>query len=132
MSEYTQIHLQGRGMCQRGVRYRVLTVDQIEHNERQIATELSKESSMMEYRAKVARLGLEEMIIAVSDPVTPEKIMSASWKAVTGDSLSRDWSTLFNAKDTAVLKSIYANEHTVSQEELDLIMAGKQTVLVEE
>jgi hypothetical protein len=127
--EYQQIHLFGKGLSGRAVRYVTLNDEQVEHIELEAAREIGKEGTNLDMWARVQRMGMELMVKQVSDPCSREDLPKASWKAVTPAVLHGSWRTLFTNKDTKILKRAYDEEHEVTRSDLDAIMAGKVQVL---
>jgi hypothetical protein len=121
----TVIHLTGKGMSGRLVRYRVLTFPEVQHNETQVARGLTKDTTKAEYDAMLNDLGREQMVVAVSEPVTPEKRLEAKWRQVDPTTLTLEWNKLFTTRDTAALRMLYDREHTVTTSDIEAIMAGK-------
>jgi|ERR1019366_900676 hypothetical protein len=112
------------GFSGRGVRFRMLTADEAAHIKEQYAKEITPETTNVEYDAKVADAGLDKMILAYTEPVTPEKLPEAKWIVANYDTLSTSKATLFTAKDVDLLKTVYLMHHRVSTKELEDIMGG--------
>jgi hypothetical protein len=125
-----QIHLNRKGMSGRAVRCEGLTLKQIESAEASAASECNKESLQAEFNAKTVRYGLEFMVKEITDAGIHDPA-SAKWTPVNPTDLHMNWSKYFNPKDSALLKAIYAQEHGVSQEDLDAITLGKVEVLAD-
>jgi hypothetical protein len=129
MAEFTQIHLAGKGYSGRGVRYRVLPPDEIEHIEKVASGTLTKESTVYEFSSAVARMGIEQMVVEVTDPIEPGKQLNGQpWRKLSPEQAHNEWNKLFSTKDTQMLKRLYSREHAVTEEEVDRIMEGKVTV----
>ena len=139
MTERTQIHLgynpanpkapRISGYSGRAVRIVTLTPDQVDHNEKVAAEGLGKEATVYEFSNVATRLGLEQMVVEMTEPVSPEALSGEPWRKVTAKELNAEWSTLFTSKDTTMLKRIYAREHVVTEAEVDMIMSGKVLVV---
>lgn len=128
-----QIHLTGRaGYSGRAVRYRTLTAAQVERNEIEASKSVEKDSPAYVFVATVQKLGLEQMIVQVSEPVKPDKLGEAAWRDVSPEQLIGDgWKALFTVKDTEVLKRLYNDEYYVTKDEVDAILSGKVQVLAD-
>jgi hypothetical protein len=134
------IHLCARGCSRRAVRYRVLGPDMISHIESQVSHAIAEKATQYDFSHAVVTMALEQMILEISEPdVTsarykgqPEKPGDPApkpieFQTVGADLLHQVWKSYFNAKDTAILTRVYSQEHTVSSDELDEVMAGKVT-----
>ena len=124
-----QIHLKRPGMSGRAVRYEVLSTKEVEAAESAAARAVTKESTMGEYNNEVTRLEMQMMIKSMTEPVKEADLPTAKWLPTSAQDLDMQWSKYFNVKDTAALKRICTDEHTVSQSDIDAIMEGKVVVL---
>ena len=116
----------------RFVRYRLLATSEIEQNEAAAAASSEETTSAVEYNAKVEGFGLRQMVLAYSPPAKKGEVPpEAEWKTPAGNELQVQWPSIFNAKDTSILKGIYRTKHTALQKELDEILAGEASVLDE-
>ena len=118
-----QIHLNRKGMSQRAVRCEVLTFSQVDAAEKMAASDIKETTTNAEFNSQVVRIGMEMMIKSVSEPTKEPGV--AKWTDVTPAELHLNWGKYFNAKDSAMLRAIHAQEHTVTKEDLDAITSGK-------
>lgn len=121
---YEQITLK-RGTQVRGVRYKILAPTMVAHIEAECARKIDKNGTNLELNEAITMMAVEQMVVGVTDPVVPEKLAGAVWKALDPIALHDAWGKVFNAKETATLKRVYALEHSVSKDEIDEIMSGK-------
>jgi hypothetical protein len=127
-----QIHLSKKGMSQRGVRYEVLSMSDIDAADLAAGRECTKDSLQSEFLSKSQRYGMEMMVREVTEkPCTPEELQAAKWKPVNAEYLRDNWSKHFNLKDTIALKAIFRKEHSLTEDEVNEIM-GKQVELIAE
>jgi hypothetical protein len=126
-----QVHLSGKGLCGRAVRYETLDAEQIEQIEAATANALGKEVLFSEYRRKVAMEALGRMISSYTEPVAEKDLPAAKWLPRPPDGILRHWKELFGARDSAMLRQIYEREHSVSDADVEAIM-GKKVAVVED
>jgi hypothetical protein len=117
------IHLNRKGMSRRAVRIEPLTSTEIDENEKNEAANITETTKNAEFNAAVAALGMRRMIQAVSEPTNEPK--TAKFEDVSLAVLVQNWGKWFNAKDSALLRAIYLQEHTVTNEDLEAITSGK-------
>lgn len=125
-----QIHLNKKGCSGRGVRYRPLSISQMDKNELAAAKDLDEGFTQTEYSAKVLQFGLQDMIVSVTDPGL-KTLDGATWHKLDTQTLAVTWETYFTTRDTSILRRIYNTEHGCSQVEVEEIMSGKVQVLEE-
>jgi hypothetical protein len=124
------IHLTGKGMSGRLVKYKILPMPEIERIEQQIGREVTKGTSVLEYSRKLNDVGRKSMIVAVTEPMSPAERKATppaaiKWQLLDIATVEIEWNRLFTTKDTVVLRSVYDQEHSISPAELEDIMAGK-------
>jgi hypothetical protein len=119
-------------MSQRGVRYKILSMSDVEAADVAAGRECTPDSLQSEFQSKSERNGMEMMVIAVTDkPCKAEELQTATWKSVGPEYLHENWSKHFNLKDTIALKAIYRKEHSLTQKEVDEIMEKKVEMIDE-
>jgi hypothetical protein len=123
-----QIHLNKKGCSGRGVRYRILTAAQLEQNELAAVKTLDEGFTGVEYTLETGRLGLLDMVTHVTEAGL-KTLDAAKWMPLANGTLTTQWSTYFNTRDTMILKRVFQAEHGVSQAEVDDILSGKVEVL---
>ncbi len=130
MNEIFQVHLAGKGLCGRALRYQLLPVDQVESIKFELGVALGNDVSIAKYRRAVAVEAWGRMIHSFTDPVAPKEIAAAKWHARPSDGLARHWAELFGTKDTETLRRIFEKEHEADEADVDAIM-GKRIAVVE-
>jgi hypothetical protein len=125
-----QLHLNGKNMSGRGVRYRMLSDREVDRNEAEAARGAREGSVNGEIWSATKRLGLEQMVVAMTEPGQKD-LGGAVWRKTTPQELSEGWSGFFNAKDTAVLVEAYESKHEASKAELDAVMGKEVEVLAD-
>lgn len=136
MTETNRIHLTGPGYSGRAVGYRVLDIDELDEVERALGQEIrtmehADKMSVAEYQRLFMRIGLPKIVVEFTDPVTPEQFAAREglkWTAATPQMFDDEAGGLkrfFRAKDVALLRSLFLQEHDVNQREVDRILAGK-------
>jgi hypothetical protein len=113
----------------RFVVYRLLSTTEIEQNEAVAAAESKETTSAVEYNAKVEGFGVKMMVLEYSPVAKKGEIPAPDRWTKAGNELQLQWSSIFNAKDTAILKGIYRSKHVALKSELDEILAGEQQLL---
>jgi len=119
------------GMSNRVVRFRVLSADALHRISNEAATIAGKEATGRELYLLSRQHYLYSMVYEVSEPTDdPSKLdHKKDWKRVTSVDLmtpggALSWSTLFTAKDTAVLESEYAKYHEIPIFQIEML-SGK-------
>ena len=127
-----QIHLVGKGLTSRGVRCKVLSMQDVEAADKAAGALCTPESLQSEFQALSERFGMEMMVQEVTEkPCAEADLPTAKWKKVSAEHLNEHWKKYFGLKDTIALKSIYRKEHSLTQKEVDEIM-GKKVELADE
>lgn len=131
MSDERRIHLgigksgkKSEGYSGRAVRFRVLTTAEIDHIKALVAGEVTENTKLSQYNDMLAAVGVEQMVTGVSEPVTPETLGAAKFRAMTPEAMAADRRTLFTTKDFELLRKLYFREHHVSDAEVEDIMGG--------
>lgn len=112
------------GFSGRAVRFRMLSAIEAAHIKEQYAKDITAETTNVEFDANVSDAGVDKMILAYTDPVTPEKLPEAKWIATDADTTSSTKSAIFTAKDIDLMKTVYLMLHRVTSGELEDIMGG--------
>ena len=73
-------------------------------------------------------VGVEAMIVEVSEPVAADKRHEAKPRGISPPELAEKFSQLFTTRDAIVLRRIYAEENMVTEEEVLTIFSGKVPV----
>lgn len=147
-----RIHLHGDGFSGRGVQYRTLSPDEVDQVECLVAeSEAAKLGlSYARYNKLVSNEALPLMIVAMTEPVSPDPLpasgetapkgsahaqkstlATATWRPVTPEQIDTDHGGLkqfFTVKDIEVLRKIYTDAHVPGKLEVDKIIAGKVPV----
>jgi sensor c-di-GMP phosphodiesterase-like protein len=118
------------GYSNRAVRYRMLTVDQMNAASSEAAKLAGEQASEREIYQLMLMSSLYLMVLEVTDPTDEPLKEKTRWHKTNsvsfmtpGDPLS--WSVLFTAKDTALLQSMYRKWHQVPAIEVEML-AGKE------
>ncbi len=127
-----RIHLAGAGLSGRSVRYKVLSMPDVDAIEVSNIKAADKDASMWEIKQGIAMDGVRAMIQEVSEPHKPNQpAQDVQWRKVDAKTLMLEWAKLFTTKDTSVLRRLYDREHVVSEKEVDDLFAGKVSELAE-
>src|SRR5579862_8405131 len=109
-----QVHLSGKGCCGRGVRYRRLTVEEIETIELGVAEDLGKDVKMGAYWRQCEIECLQLSIQSFTEPVAPADLAKAKWQK-KGPMFASQMREIFAAKDLDLLRGIFRREHKASE-----------------
>jgi len=123
-----QVHLAGKGCCRRAVRYRHLTVEEIESIELSVADDLGKDVKMGVYWRQCELECLELSIQSFTEPVAPEDLAKAKWQK-KGPMFGTQMRQIVEAKDLDLLRGIFRREHKASEADLDAILEKKVAVV---
>lgn len=122
------------GFCGRLVRVRELTSDEVRAIENMAAKTLGKDATFMEIRNETLRLGVREMIVAVS-PKLPDPQRTDLHVLTEQEKLSPSgpwcFDKLFRSKDEAFLSKKYSDFHEVSKDDVEWLEGKASTVLKE-
>src|SRR6185312_8434929 len=119
--DYQLIHLKGKRCSGRAVRFVELDPDLKDELMLQAAKAVGKDSTVIELKRKEWKLGVLTIIKEVSvDPVKGDPNGGdVKWKKYTFDEIESAYSTLFTAKDHALLTATFRDFHEVTEEEID-------------
>lgn len=121
MSE--QMHLNGKGMSKRAVRYKELDPDQVGDNLVATAKLVGENATVLEFKKVEWRNGIKQMITEFSDPCDDQFAPDVKWRKVTPGMLD-NIGDYFKSKDVAVLEHVFRELHEATPAEVAAI-AGK-------
>ena len=153
-------HLNLPYMSGRVVRYRVLDPDEVELCQENGARSAGEEATPEKLRREQMKILLANMVVAYTDPnqepsripvlgkdskpkqpeelvidggrADLEKLKGVKWTTVDDPAkLQLFWKSVFNTKETQVLKMLYVERHDVNPVELQMILGKSQPVPAE-
>jgi hypothetical protein len=125
-----QVFLDGKNCSGRGVRFRDLDPTEVEQITIDAGKGLTTDASMLELRKTEWRLGSRRMITAVTEgkALKEADLPTAKWIDVNEQYLDAHYTSLFTAKDNALLTALYREYHEINEDELDAISKKVLTV----
>jgi hypothetical protein len=113
------------GCSGRAVRCRILAPADIRHIKHEALRASDETTKQLELEESIADMGVEQMIVAYTEPVTPEQLPGATWiPRKPGEDMHDKMDVLFTTKDRAILNHMYLSWHHINNKELEEIMGG--------
>lgn len=124
-----QIVLNAKTCSGRGVRCRLLTLDERHKIYENAALDVGAEATVMQLRVREGKDAVSAMVTDVTEKTgfkTPSELVKAGadagWKKVTFQELNDNSAKYFNAKDMSVLVNLFRKLHDVTDKEVDDIL----------
>lgn len=130
-----QILLNAKECSGRGVRLRLLTLEERSHVLETAAREVGGEGTMAQFRLREGLDGVCSMVVGLTEKAgfkTREELVAAGdaagWKKVTFQELADNSAKYFTSKDMAALQASFRKLHDVNEKEVDDILGEAQDV----
>ena len=139
MNDTYVIHLSAKRCCMRAVKYRELSLAEIDQVALDANQAVGKDGTNQQYMTEVRRQGIKAMIVAVSaEQLPPEADIQAldeagkiTWEPMTAAKLTADmrwqYETMFRSKDEQILTVAYDELHNVSLVEAQGLVGKSMT-----